>query len=143
MANNYSNYSQMGQNSMPQQMPQQMYPTMVNVPSFFPQPIGNVYSLQTASEIGNIPAGNGLSVGLCLSEGILYIKSLQNGAPMLVEYYLKSVEGGRPQNDTDAAPNEETKKIYAILEKYEEKISKLENQIKQLRGRGGEPEWQV
>lgn len=143
MANNYSNYPQMGQNSMPQQMSQQMYPTMVNVPSFFPQPIGNVYSLQTASEIGNIPAGNGLSVGLCLSEGILYIKSLQNGAPMLVEYYLKSAEGGRPQNDTDAAPNEETKKIYAILEKYEEKISKLENQIKQLRGRGGEPEWQV
>ena len=124
-------------------MPQQMYPTMVNVPSFFPQPIGNVYSLQTASEIGNIPAGNGLSVGLCLSEGVLYIKSLQNGAPMLVEYYLKSAEGGRPQNETDAAPNEETKKIYAILEKYEEKISKLENQIKQLRGRGGEPEWQV
>ena len=122
-------------------MPQQMYPTMVNVPSFFPQPIGNVYSLQTASEIGNIPAGNGLSVGLCLSEGVLYIKSLQNGAPMLVEYYLKSAEGGRPQNETDAAPNEETKKIYAILEKYEEKISKLENQIKQLRGRGGEPEW--
>jgi hypothetical protein len=124
-------------------MPQQMYPTMVNVPSFFPQPIGNVYSLQTASEIGNIPAGNGLSVGLCLSEGILYIKSLQNGAPMLVEYYLKSAESGRPQNETDAAPSEETKKIYAILEKYEEKISKLENQIKQLRGRGGEPEWQV
>lgn len=143
MANNYSNYPQIGQNSMPQQMPQQMYPTMVNVPSFFPQPIGNVYSLQTASEIGNIPAGNGLSVGLCLSEGILYIKSLQNGAPMLVEYYLKSAEGGRPQNEADAAPSEETKKIYAILEKYEEKISKLENQIKQLRGRGGEPEWQV
>lgn len=141
MANNYSNYPLNQQQG--NQMVQQMYPTMVNVPSFFPQPIGNVYSLQTASEIGNIPAGNGLSVGLCLSEGVMYIKSLQNGTPVLVEYYLKTNDGGRAQTEQEDSQNEEVKKIYIILSKYEEKISKLEAQIKQIKTKGGEPEWQV
>lgn len=141
MASNYSNYP-MNQQQMPQ-MPQQMYPTMVNVPSFFPQPIGNVYNLQTASEIGNIPAGNGLSVGLCLAEGVMYVKSLQNGAPALVEYHLSTAEGGRPP-EQDASPNEDVKKIYSALDKYDDKILKLENQIKHLKTKlGGDLEWQM
>ena len=141
MASNYSNYP-MNQQQMPQ-MPQQMYPTMVNVPSFFPQPIGNVYNLQTASEIGNIPAGNGLSVGLCLAEGVMYVKSLQNGAPALVEYHLSTTEGGRPP-EQEAGPSEDVKKIYSALDKYDDKISKLENQIKHLKTKlGGDLEWQM
>lgn len=141
MASNYSNYP-MNQQQMPQ-MPQQMYPTMVNVPSFFPQPIGNVYNLQTASEIGNIPAGNGLSVGLCLAEGVMYVKSLQNGAPALVEYHLSTAEGGRPP-EQDAGPSEDVKKIYSALDKYDDKILKLENQIKHLKTKlGGDLEWQM
>ena len=141
MASNYSNYP-MNQQQMPQ-MPQQMYPTMVNVPSFFPQPIGNVYNLQTASEIGNIPAGNGLSVGLCLAEGVMYVKSLQNGAPALVEYHLSTVEGGRLP-EQEAGPSEDVKKIYSALDKYDDKILKLENQIKHLKTKlGGDLEWQM
>lgn len=141
MASNYSNYP-MNQQQMPQ-MPQQMYPTMVNVPSFFPQPIGNVYNLQTASEIGNIPAGNGLSVGLCLAEGVMYVKSLQNGAPALVEYHLSTVEGGRPP-EQEVGPSEDVKKIYSALDKYDDKILKLENQIKHLKTKlGGDLEWQM
>ena len=141
MANNYSNYP-MNQQQMPQ-MPQQMYPTMVNIPSFFPQPIGNVYNLQTASEIGNIPAGNGLSVGLCLAEGVMYVKSLQNGAPALVEYHLSTAEGGRPP-EQETGPSEDVKKIYSALDKYDDKISKLENQIKHLKTKlGGDLEWQM
>ena len=141
MASNYSNYP-MNQQQMPQ-MPQQMYPTMVNVPSFFPQPIGNVYNLQTASEIGNIPAGNGLSVGLCLAEGVMYVKSLQNGAPALVEYHLSTAEGGRPP-EQETGPSEDVKKIYSALDKYDDKILKLENQIKHLKTKlGGDLEWQM
>ena len=34
--------------------------------SLFPTPTGSVYSLNTASDIGNVPAGVGISVGLCL-----------------------------------------------------------------------------
>lgn len=138
MATNYSNYSM----NQPQ-MAQQMYPTMVNVPSFFPQPVGNVYNLQTASEISNIPAGNGLSIGLCLPEGVMYIKSLQNGSPALIEYRLTAADSGRaPENEGAAA--EEMKKIYSTLKNYDDKFSKIESQIKHLKTKiGGDPEWQV
>lgn len=145
MASNYSNYQSMTQSPLTSQIPQQMYPTMVNVPSFFPQPIGNVYTLQTANEIGNIPAGNGLSVGLCLAEGVMYLKSLQNGTPVLVEYHLTT---GDNRTSTTTAQNEqnedEVKRIYSALDKYDDKISKLETQIKHLKSKlGGEPEWQI
>lgn len=145
MASNYSNYQSLTQTPMPQQMPQQMYPTMANIPSFFPQPIGNVYTLQTANEIGNIPAGNGLSVGLCLAEGVMYLKSLQNGTPVLVEYHLTTGDN-RPSSAPaqNEANEDEVKKIYSTLDKYDDKITKLESQIKHLKSKlGGEPEWQI
>lgn len=59
----------------------------------FPQPTGSVYNLNTASDIGNVPAGVGISVGLCLQENVMYIKALQNGSPMLLGYRLSPIEG--------------------------------------------------
>jgi len=42
----------------------------------FPQPQGSVYSINSPLEIGNVPIGStGLSVALCLNEGLMYIKS--------------------------------------------------------------------
>lgn len=53
----------------------------------FPQPQGSVYSIQSPLELGNVPIGStGLSVVLCLSEDIMYIKSFQNGAPVVMAY---------------------------------------------------------
>lgn len=53
----------------------------------FPQPQGSVYSIKSPLELGNVPIGStGLSVVLCLSEDIMYIKSFQNGAPVVMAY---------------------------------------------------------
>lgn len=54
----------------------------------FPQPQGNVYTINNTLEVANVPAGSGLSVALCLNEGLAYIKSLQNGQPMFWAYKL-------------------------------------------------------
>lgn len=138
MANNYPNF--------PYNQPQQINPTQPNInqlnslnalqpqPNFFLQPIGNIYNLNTASEIGNVPAGANASVGLCLSENVMYIKSFQNGAPMLLGYRLSPIEGG--------ITNEDTAEI--ISKKYDERFNKIEEQLTKIRERlGGKLEWQI
>lgn len=108
VANANINQSQQ-QISNPQQVSQQIQPmsyqnTMMSSPTLFPQPMGSVYSLTTASEIGNVPAGMNMSVGLCLQENVMYIKALQNGSPMLLGYRLSPIEGhpNGSMEDTEA-----------------------------------------
>ena len=43
---------------------------------FFPQPQGNVYIINNSMEIANIPVGGGISVALCPSEAIMFLKSM-------------------------------------------------------------------
>ena len=40
----------------------------------FPQPQGNVYTLNNSMEIANIPVSGGISVGICPSENLMYMK---------------------------------------------------------------------
>ena len=108
---NYSYFGQTGQGTTsapPSNQPanvqsvptavQQNQPFMMNQfqnpmgQSLFPTPTGSVYSLNTATDIGNVPAGVGISVGLCLQENVMYIKALQNGNPMLLGYRLSPIE---------------------------------------------------
>lgn len=114
------------------------FPQIGNLPSFFPQPIGNVYNLNTANEIGNIPAGTGVSIGLCLQEGVMYVKSLQNGAPMLLEYKLNSTEVAKPTS----AGADEIKQIVNTLKQLETRFSTFETELEKLK-KGGKLEWQI
>ena len=68
-----------------QAMPQYYQQT----PQLFPTPQGNVYFINNSLEIANIPMGTGFSAALCLSEKLLYLKTLQNGNPMLLVYNLE------------------------------------------------------
>lgn len=129
MANNYYTYPVSNLQS-PQQMPQQQQMPINNqppnqpLPNFFLQPIGNIYNINTASEINQVPAGANLSVGLCLSENIMYIKSFQNGAPLLLGYRLSPIEGViSDAKITPAAPEKD----------YEERFKKIENAIIRLK----------
>ena len=49
-----------------------------NVQPLFPQPQGNVYNINSTLEVANVPVGAGISVALCLNEGVMYIKTMQN-----------------------------------------------------------------
>ena len=57
------------------------------IQQMFPQPQGSVYAINTPTEIGNVPIGStGLSVAICFNEQLMYIKSFQNGNPVIMAY---------------------------------------------------------
>jgi hypothetical protein len=136
------------QNNIPQQMPQMNYNQIMNQQyqsqqTLFPNPIGNVYSLNTAADIGNVPAGMNMSLGLCLQENILYIKALQNGSPMLLGYRLVPLEGG-PGASPKGEREEANLEIYQKLEELTDRFSELEEQVNKIKTKiGGKSEWQL
>lgn len=105
-------------------MPQQN----IQMQSFFPQPIGNVYNLNTSSDINNIPTGAGVSIGLCLNENIIYIKGSQNGSPMLLGYTLAPIDGAPSNPNTKSSQssiNTEIEEEKEIIRKHVQKIKSI------------------
>ena len=138
-----NNFSNISTQPFTQGVPQLNQQITFQQPTFFPQSIGNVYNLSTATDIGNIPASTNLSVGLCLAENILYIKSLQNGAPMILSYRISPLEGpAAPANTmSDTKTNQS---VSDIMKEYDERIVALKKEIAEIKSRlGGKLEWQV
>lgn len=139
--------SGIGQNQMPFMSPSSQ---PLQYQSIFPQPIGSAYNLNTSNEIGNIPAGAGVSIGLCLNENILYIKGLQNGSPILLGYNLIPIEGVpnpvsiQSPRQGGQALEEENRRLKDSLGLYDEKIRMLESQIGKIKEKlGGRNEWEI
>ena len=142
------------QNTAPQ--PQQQMATMPfqaqNVQPLFPQPQGNVYNINSTLEVANVPTGAGISVALCLSEGFMYIKTMQNGNPMFWAYRIVPYDGTTPepvkkqetQQKQVAAPDEQ---ILKHFENYDNRFNKLENQVSTIENVLGqfkkEGEWKL
>ena len=103
-----------------QTMPQYYQQT----PQLFPTPQGNVYFINNSLEIANIPMGTGFSAALCLSEKLLYLKTLQNGNPMLLVYNLEPYKNNEENNENDS--------IELIVKKYDERLSDLEKRINKI-----------
>lgn len=86
--------------------------------SIFLQPQGNVYFVSNKLEAGNLPfTQNGVSVGICFEEGLMYLKGLQNGNQILSIYDL-SPHNLMAQEDYNGR-----------LEKVEEKLNVLINYL--------------
>lgn len=137
MANNIPNLQFNTQQQNPLQsfsaMPQYQHP-------IFMQPIGSIYGLNSSSDVGNIPMGSGVSVGLCLSEGIMYLKSMQNNGPVILGYKLKPLE---TQNQA-SAPSNQREDIKGILEQLNNKIAAIEKKVEMFQTKnGGKTEWQI
>jgi hypothetical protein len=102
-------------------------PTTYNyqqIQQMFPQPQGSVYAINAPTEIGNVPIGStGLSVAICFNEQLMYIKSFQNGNPVIMAYrvipYTKE-ESTQTSTPTQNAPS------------LEERMTKLENLLTNL-----------
>ena len=88
---------------------------------YFPQPQGNVYLVNNSLEVSNIPMGAGLSMILCPSEGIMYLKTLQGGAPSLIVYSIAPYEAKEqpqePQPDYGAQIAELRAQVEALMKK--------------------------
>lgn len=105
-----------------------------NVQPLFPQPQGNVYNINSTLEVANVPVGAGISVALCLNEGFMYIKSMQNGNPLFWAYKITPYDNTNPVEEKVENPFEEQFKNYdtrfANLEQQVETIQKSLNQVK-------------
>ena len=114
-------------NSQPQSAAIPQIATNQVVQPLFPQPQGNVYSINSTLEVANVPVGAGISIALCLPENTMYIKTIQNGNPMFYPY--KIVPYNQIENsDSAAQPKEKT-----ITEELQTQIDKCNSEIEQLK----------
>lgn len=92
----------------------------------FPQPNGNVYTINNSLEVANVPSGAGITVAICPSESMMYIKSMQNGTPMFQAYKIS------PYNETPKANNaapQQDNEIVSRLTNLEKQFSLLKQKI--------------
>ncbi len=123
-----------------------------NVQPLFPQPQGNVYNINSTLEVANVPTGAGISVALCLNEGFMYIKTMQNGNPMFWAYRIIPYDGSTPEPVKKQEPQQkqvanQDEQILKHFENYDSRFNKLENQVTNIEGVLGkiqkEGEWKL
>lgn len=101
---------------------------MQQVQPLFPQPQGNVYNINSTLEVANVPVGAGISVALCLQEGFMYIKTMQNGSPLFWAYRITPYDSAKPAQDDDAAAQDKQKEN----DEYSIRLDKIEKQINEI-----------
>ena len=128
MANNFQQlYNQIQNNPSSASPSVQFQPTQL-----FPQPQGNVYTINNSLEVANVPMGVGLSLALCPSESLLYIKTMQNGSPMFMAYKLMPYETPKEkEKETD------TTNLLADYQSYKKRVEELEKKLSTLINKGG------
>lgn len=102
------------------------------IQSMFPQPQGSVYSINSPLEIGNVPIGStGLSVALCLNEELMYIKSFQNGSPVIMTYRI--LPHNADQKQTQTAPDAPTQTVPAgMTEEQANKLKQIDDRLAKI-----------
>ena len=125
--NNFTNFNQ-----------NQSYHEPYQQAPYFPQPQGNIYMINNATDIANVPVGMGLSAAICLRENTIYLKTFQNSAPMILAYKLVPLEGTDTQSPVQDTVGAQDKKITAVLEDFGKRLETIE---KQIISKGGGVEW--
>lgn len=97
------------------------------IQEMFPQPQGSIYSISSPAELGNVPIGStGVSAAVCFAEGLMYIKSFQNGAPVIMPYRITPYT--REENISSAAATEKAQPAPSI----EDRMGAIEKQLASL-----------
>ena len=120
------------QNQIQQQAQPQMMFQQQNVQPLFPQPQGNVYNINSTLEVANVPVGAGISVALCLNEGVMYIKTMQNGNPMFWAYRIIPYDSEQKNSPPEESSNKEENPLAAQFEQVDNRFVKLEKQVSDL-----------
>lgn len=99
----------------------------------------------SSNDVANVPVGAGLSAAICLREGLIYLKTIQNGSPMLLGYKLSPLENNPIQEQATApAPTTQEptieQRIMTMLESFDARLKKLETPEKP---KGGTEKWQL
>lgn len=98
------------------------YNQIQQIQNMFPQPQGSVYSINSPLDLGNVPTGStGLSVAICFAENLMYIKSFQNGQPVIMAYRVSPFQKEEKKVE-ETAPKVDTESRLLLLE---EKLNKI------------------
>lgn len=130
-------------NPNPMQMPQNQQTAVPQIPQMmgqsvqplFPQPQGNVYSINSTLEVANVPVGVGMSIALCLPENVMYIKTMQNGNPLFYPYKIVPFTNASAPEESAPVQQSEGININQLAEEVKNcntKISSLEEQFSAL-----------
>lgn len=102
------------------------YNQIQQIQNMFPQPQGSVYAINSPLDIGNVPIGStGLSVAICLAENLMYIKSFQNGQPVIMAYRVSPFS------------KEDSKAEIPQANSTESRLATLEQKLDQIINNGG------
>ena len=71
---------------------------------------------------------NGISIALCLNEGLMYIKSMQNGTPNFMVYSIAPYD--KKDNNVQSSVDEKSSEGFLLS-----KIGVLEKKIEELGGK--------
>ena len=91
------------------------YNQMQQIQQMFPQPQGSVYAINSPLDIGNVPTGStGLSVAICFAENLMYIKSFQNGQPVIMAYRVSPFSKEERKAEEESAPTDITTRLTSL-----------------------------
>ena len=136
--------------NMPMGTPVGYNPTPMTQESqtYFPQPQGAVYMIRSSSDVNNIPITNGLSASICLTDGTLFIKTMQNGNPSMIGYKLipldNQITNQTPATQTspkESEPSQVESKLAEVLSQFNDRLSAIENSLSP--NKGGTEKWQL
>lgn len=125
------NMAQLQQNSIGQQ----------NVQPLFPQPTGNVYSINSTLEVANVPVGAGVSVALCLPENVMYIKTMQNGNPLFYPYKITPFTSEQQEEKSSVPTPTPIEQLTDQIKSCNEKIMALEEKFNSIKKKGAD--WDI
>lgn len=103
-----------------------------NIQPLFPQPQGNVYNINSTLEVANVPVSAGMSVALCLNEGFMYIKTMQNGNPMFWAYKILPYDASKPVQENEEMIKKDSNPIEEQFKKYDNKFMIIEQQVNDI-----------
>ena len=91
------------------------YNQLQQIQNMFPQPQGSVYAINSPLDIGNVPTGStGLSVAICFAENLMYIKSFQNGQPVIMAYRVSPFSKEERKAEEESAPTDITTRLTSL-----------------------------
>ena len=74
--------------------------SMTNQP-YYPTPQGAIYFINNVQDLNNIPMSNGISAFMCLCDDKIYLRSMQNGVPSVIEYTMYTEPVPTNEKDSD------------------------------------------